>query len=155
MPKSYRHHPLNRQTFSRRTPTLGTDLVPRILSRKTIAAVVAAAALSYSQIGRYLPLEINPIRAAKANGAAGTDMKRPDDDGKRKRGKADPQMHEMRHNNYRGLYDNFIEVSRSRNMIATLQRQLMPNLVKGLYGLFAAGRARRGRLNQILIWRNF
>ena len=37
------------------------------------------------------------------------DMKRPDD-GKRKRGKADPQMHEMRHNNYRGLYDNFKEV---------------------------------------------
>ena len=89
MPKSYRHHPLNRQKFSRRTPTLGIDLVPRILSRKTIAAVVAAAALSYSQIGRYLPLEINPIRAAKANGAAGTDMKRPDD-GKRKRGKGGP-----------------------------------------------------------------
>ena len=92
MPKSYRHHPQPARVFPLRPtpPTLGTDLVPRILSRKTIAAVVAAAALSYSQIGRYLPLEINPIRAAKAKGAAGTDMKRPDDDGKRKRGKADP-----------------------------------------------------------------
>ena len=111
MPKSNRHHPQPAGIF-RCAPTLGTDLVPRILSRKTIAAVVAAAAaaLSYSQIGRYLPLEINPIRAAKAKGTAGTDMKRPDDDGKRKRGKADPQMHEMRHNNYRELYDNFIEV---------------------------------------------
>ena len=90
MLKSNRHHPQPAGIF-RCAPTLGTDLVPRILSRKTIAAVVAAAAaLSYSQIGRYLPLEINPIRAAKAKGTAGTDMKRPDDDGKRKRGKADP-----------------------------------------------------------------
>ena len=48
-------------------------------------------------------------------------------------------MHEMRHNNYRGLYDNFIEVSRSRNMIATLQRQLMPNLVKGTLWLICGG----------------
>ena len=40
------------------------------------------AALSYSQIGRYLSFEINPIRAAKARGAEGEHEKA----GKRERG---------------------------------------------------------------------
>ena len=49
-------------------------------------------------------------------------------------------MHEMRHNNYRELYDNFIEVRQERgNRIATLQRQLMPNLVKGTLWLICGG----------------
>ena len=47
-------------------------------------------------------------------------MERPE----RERGKADPEMHEMRHNNYRELHNHSIEVAWERQIISNIATPL-------------------------------